>query len=236
MKVRVIGDVHGQLDRYAKLTRECNYSVAMGEMGFGEHITRLCTMYMDSMIDGDKHIIVPGNHDHYGMIDAFNTFLTTPGYGPFLDGPLSDVSAFYVRGAASIDKQYRTPGRDWFPEEELSERSLQDAVAYYSAIQPDIMIAHTVPQSLVSQLIPVGAPLLKFRTEHYLQKMLDVWRPKLWIFGHFHKTGMFKLENNLKTQFIGLGELATCDIDLGTMKAEVHPSLQSGWANGYEVR
>ena len=233
MKVRIIGDVHGQLKHYAQLTRECNYSVAMGEMGFGKHITQLVDMYCKDEIDGDNHIILPGNHDHYGCIEGLTTFLTRPGYGIFLDGPLSDVKAFHVRGAASIDKQYRTPGANWFPNEELSESSLQDAVKLYAAVEPDIVITHTAPQSLVPQLLEPGSTLFKFRTEHYLQEMLDIFRPKLWIFGHFHQTTVLKLENNLKTQFIGVGELATCDIDLDTMDIELCPSPVLGWKNGY---
>ena len=77
MKVRFIGDVHGHLNDYARLTRRSEYSIAMGEMGFGKHLSDLGEMYLNGAVDGENHIIVPGNHDHYGVIDSFKTFLTT---------------------------------------------------------------------------------------------------------------------------------------------------------------
>lgn len=238
MNVRIIGDVHGRLDSYVKLTRECKYSIAMGEMGFGKDVTRLASMYVDDTINGENHIIIPGNHDHYGVIDDIPTFLTNPGWGPLSphmpEGVFGNKKVFYVRGAISIDKAYRKLGINWFPEEELSECALLSALEFYRGYQPDIMITHTPPQNLVPQLIPPDGELFNFRTEHYLQEMLDIHRPKLWIFGHFHKTGVFPIPY-YNTKFIGVGELATCDIDLDTMDIEVCPSLPLGWKDGYKV-
>lgn len=231
MIVRFIGDVHGKLEQYAKLTETSNKSVCLGEMGFGECIQILAKMYTSGRINGDDHIIIPGNHDHYGVIDGYPTFLTNPGYG-ILDVPLDfineGVKVFYVRGAASIDKQYRRVGMDWFPEEELRRTVLDSARAFYNGFRPDLMVTHTCPDALTAQLIPDGATVFHFNTEVALQVMLDQWAPKIWIFGHMHRTGVYTVPG-CETKFIGLGELATCDLDLDTGDVEVCPAPVVGW-------
>jgi predicted phosphodiesterase len=225
--IRIIGDVHGKLELYRELCLAAKYSVCLGEMGFD--LRPMIDMYLDDL-DGDRHIIVPGNHDNYHMIRAITTFLDTPGYGMFDADFLTNVNAFYVRGAASIDKAFRTEGVSWWSEEELGMRALQDAIDFYSSLKPDIMVTHTAPDSIVApHLLRPDQPKYKFRTEQALQVMLENHAPKLWVFGHFHLTKTFQTAG---TTFVALGELATCDLDLDTLSFTLTGKDGYNWGDG----
>ena len=225
--VRIIGDVHGKLEEYRRLTTHSEYSVSLGEMGFD--LVPLVGMYCKDL-DGDKHIIVPGNHDNYNVIQGLTTFRVNPGYGKFLEGPLGDVNAYYVRGAASIDKAYRTEGRSWWPEEELSSTALLDAVEWYTACEPDIMITHTAPDFIVEEhLLTRGQTKYNFRTEQALESMHGFHAPKVWVFGHFHLTKTFKVKG---TTFVSLGELATCDLNVNDLSFKLNGKDGYDWEDG----
>jgi predicted phosphodiesterase len=57
MSITVIGDAHGQYDRYVKMARKRDYTVQIGDLGFKYGCLE--------NLDGEKHKVVGGNHDNY---------------------------------------------------------------------------------------------------------------------------------------------------------------------------
>ena len=96
---------------------------------------------------------------------------------------------FFVRGAWSIDFAYRTLGRDIWENEELTQDEFERAFQMYSETKPSIVVTHTCPQLLDDHLeFDFGnGCAVKTRTGVNLQRMFDIHKPKLWVFGHHHQ-------------------------------------------------
>ena len=126
-------------------------------------------------------------------------------------------------GARSIDWEQRIEGYTWWRDEHLSERDLRKAVSLYEANKPDIVITHDCPWSLQDEICDYvvrerpymshwGRPI-KYPTTLAMDKMLEIHRPKLWIFGHWHNSfatersgTVFRCLNILETMPLTLTE------------------------------
>lgn len=209
MILRVVGDVHGELDRYRKLVQDSEYSVALGEFGFS--YKKILNLFLTGL-DTERHFIVPGNHDlPIAMADMPNAFWH-PGFG-LLSCPTDTRTVFFVRGAKSVDKALRIEGRDWFREEELSYHVLKAAVEMYENIKPQVVLTHECPASIKPLVLPSHQVLDCDGTPEALQQMLEIHPPTIWVFGHYHKTRTI-LSDDMKTTFIALGECRAVDINL----------------------
>lgn len=189
-KVRLISDVHGKYDRLVPLLNfnQFDYIVQLGDLGYNLNIL--------SMFDSDKLLVCFGNHDSHDIRSFYPHFLPDFGYNT-----LGNFSFFHVSGAFSIDWQLRQKKyfsgewtQTWFPEEELSILELNEAVKLYSRHNPDIMLTHDAPRSIANIIgnkdflrnWGYNPDTFTTRTSEALQAMLDIHRPKLWVFGHFH--------------------------------------------------
>ena len=196
--LRVIGDVHGRYQRYIDLTRSCQNTICVGDVGFDYRPLE----YLDSR----HHRIVAGNHDNYRAMTQH--FLgdygeyEVPGFGKI----------FFARGGYSIDRSARQFGIDWFPEEEMSEGEMACAFSAYEKAKPDIVISHECPNQ-IKDMIPFFrnysfGPVPISRTSRLLDVMFDAHQPKEWIFGHYHCDWSATIRG---TRFTCLGILSTKD-------------------------
>lgn len=233
--LRVISDVHGHLKEYVDLVSEVEYSLQVGDMGFSYD-------YINQHLDPVKHRILGGNHDNYtkelcvcknGCEKCENRgyiftklsphFLSdygvwdVPGFGPI----------FYVRGAWSIDKDWRVNNVSWWEDEELTYAQCVNAIAKYEELKPKFVVTHTVPESIIPQ-IPFsrafGDDIHGSRTEKMLDNMYEIHQPETWIFGHWHTGWRKEIEHpktSKKTEFICLPELGSVDFLLTENKIEV---------------
>jgi predicted phosphodiesterase len=186
MSITVIGDVHGKYERYHRIisrTKDHPYTIQLGDFGFKYDTLK--------NVDHTKHVIIGGNHDNYDICGNYPHFLSD--YG----------------GAYSIDKQYRTIGIDWWENEEVKIEGFMKARELYRQIKPEIMITHDCPEQIAYQMIPVGGRIFQNNTTWALQELLNIHEPKLWIFGHWHKSRTIQYG---KTKFVCLDELETYDI------------------------
>ena len=203
MIVTIIGDVHGgnDLRRYSKLCKESPHpTIQVGDLSMN-------FSWLHHRIDTSQHFVLGGNHDCY-LGD--HSILNYPGYlgnHGLLNFPDS-TSLFFIRGAYSIDKKWRTPGFDWWPEEELSPSQMDLALADYDIAKPEVVITHTCPSSVTKEVAHPSTlkyydhPVtFKSQTSIALQAAFESHQPKLWIFGHFHKRVEFEVHG---TQFICL--------------------------------
>ena len=69
-------------------------------------------------------------------------------------------TAFFVRGGNSIDKKYRTPKFDWWPEEELSFAEGTKALELYESLKPEIVSYLDIPEGGIQDYEVFGSNLL----------------------------------------------------------------------------
>ena len=197
--VRLIGDSHGNLTPIRQAVSEGRRVIDMGDLGFAQSWRKADRM--------PNVYVLGGNHDDYLVAPSCNCYLGD--YGDLGARIPSATGVFFLRGALSIDRDLRIEGRDWWAAEELSEQEIQDAIAYYAAMQPRIVISHEAP--LVVNHILYGAELIGSRTATALWRMLQMHEPERWYFGHHH----VQWERQIgRTRFRGLAIDEAIDVDL----------------------
>ena len=128
--LRIIGDLHGAIDwtregqSYFDHIKESEYTVQIGDLGFEHPQIPDFHKKIDS-VDKTKHVAILGNHDDYNhrISNALGDFGTHS--IPLENGKFE---FFYIRGAYSPDKDFRTPGYTWWAEEQLSTAQGFEAV------------------------------------------------------------------------------------------------------------
>ena len=177
----IIGDIHGDINGLFDLADGLDGWIQIGDLGWG--FTR------DPIPEfPDNGKAIRGNHDCPVTAREHPSYLGD--YG------LTEDGIWYVSGAATpmFDRVRRTPGRDWWPDEELGYEELQQMLAAYEQAKPDIVVTHDAPYMLYRGLL--GATAIKYpghvgdpdhnRTAQAFDEMFSIHRPKLWYFGHWH--------------------------------------------------
>jgi hypothetical protein len=85
-------------------------------------------------------------------------------------------TVLFMGGAESMDKHVRTPGRDWFPEESIS----QEDIYSLPDTKIDTVISHTCPMEF-TMLATEREP-----SRVALSEVLRKYKPSRWFFGHWH--------------------------------------------------
>lgn len=196
-KLRIIGDVHGHSDQYVRLCKKASYTLQLGDNNFDYS-------YM-SQLNPNYHKFFGGNHDNYDKIN--NQLHCLGDFGIYHIKDFCDI--FFVRGGYSIDKWHRTEGKSWWRDEELCYRQAEKALRLYQDMKPTFVVSHECPLDILSEVIYPGKKI-KTKTNQLLNEMLSFHRPKMWIFGHYHKSWNKLVDC---TRFICLNELETLDFD-----------------------
>jgi len=209
MKVRVYGDLHGDfsfLDKTIKSLDGLGIDEVWiaGDFGYGFPGT------FDQPIETPKIRIrfIRGNHDNPNIRIYFDW--DHKGFFYIPDGMIHHDTLF-IGGAWSIDWQQRTPGMNWWDQEQLSMGEMdmieEKVRRYEGAI--NTVITHEAPYELYKHLHPMHA--FPNRTAEFLEHLrknvlVGPKKPSLWLFGHHHK----RLNVNVDgTQFICLHVMQT---------------------------
>ena len=185
--IRIIGDCHGNLTHrkkgrsYKNLIQKIPYSVQLGDLSLDYSGLK--------NIDAVQHRVIAGNHDNYDQLTPH--FLGDFGFHAF-PLPEGEFRFFFIRGAYSIDKAMRIPGRSWWHNEELDWEQGYKLIPIFQSEKPEIVLSHDCPQEVFMHLIydaPYKMPgnYSTSRTSALLQNCFEAHKPKLWIFGHHHK-------------------------------------------------
>lgn len=185
MKI-IIGDVHGNV-KYYKYLIESLFpimwksneieTIQLGDFGFKYSFDTFEKDIFDKN-EPKKNMISFGNHDYY----------------PYLNKPYScgnwsfeendGYNLMTIRGAKSIDKGVRTEGVDWFDNEEMSYKELDELLDIWADLRPDVVVSHDIPQFVQQKIFHFADQSI---TRNYLQMMFEIHQPKLWLFGHYHQ-------------------------------------------------
>jgi len=210
MQVRIIGDVHGKFGRYRDIIREVPFSIQVGDMGVGfmgfrgGELKSLTNPPFDSMSAG-RHLFIRGNHDNPDVCRRHKYWIPD---GTVLEG------IYCLGGAVSIDRQWRTEGLDWWPDEECSYAELEHMIDDYIAIKPEVVLTHECPDSIAGEILAAfrkGRIEDGSRTRVALDRMFAAHQPREWYFGHWHESMSFERSG---TKFRCLAELEHVDVNL----------------------
>ena len=221
--LRIIGDVHGQIDPenlftrngrpYLDLISAAAYSIQVGDMGDRETYELLI-----ANVDANRHRFFPGNHDCYDWQPPHSL-------GDFGAVCWGGVDFFFIRGAASTDKEKllrvgREVGRTlWYAQEELTEKQMLAAEQAYLQARPKIVLSHDGPTDIARfawqharRSTPPNpeAVFRASRTSDFLMRLIEQHAPRLWLFGHHHYDWRYREH---ETVFVCVGELSYVDID-----------------------
>lgn len=211
----VIGDVHGKFEAYLRIVKYADgETFQLGDMGvgFGTPLPFLPS----------KDTFIRGNHDNPAACQAHPNYA-----GEY--GRLADMDMFYMGGAFSIDGEMRQrmmktgSRRIWWPDEELGQNRLDDAISLYKQVEPNLVITHDCPTQITKTMLGPMAISAEFRKKQFgdnrpdfgsrtgeaLQKMFEYNPPSLWVFGHYH----MKWDQVVNgTRFVCLPELGVLSI------------------------
>ena len=191
-KLAVVGDVHGQIERYLWTVLPYKQSIQVGDMGVGLTVADLPEL--------EGHRFINGNHDNPKKCSQHSNWIP---YGAVES--INDQEWFFMGGAMSIDRDFRVPGVSWWPEEELNYQQLNRMISIYEGAKPDVVVTHDCPDSIAQELFDFSLDhCLKSQTRQALDTMLEIHRPSRWIFGHWHESRCVEIKG---TEFICLDEL-----------------------------
>lgn len=173
-------------------------SLQVGDMGlFDEEDAAVLPAMPD-------HRFIRGNHDNPPLCRGHPNYLTDWGWFP-------EQEMFVLAGGYSIDAASRIAGEDWWPDEELDEPVLREAVERFAAIRPRLMVSHECPTVIKRMIVESPMKLsVTSRTERTLQRMWEAHKPEVWIFGHQH---MFVQRTVEGTRFVCLNEMIRAPIE-----------------------
>ena len=187
MKILVLGDIHNEFGRLNDILhkKRPDLIISCGDFGYwpkwvgGDKIERINT-------HGAKLLFCDGNHeDHWSLRDrkqdelAPNIIYMPRGSTYELD---DGRTILFMGGAHSIDKNLRTVGWDWFPEEIITQKDMQNLPEK----KIDIFITHTCPEELVDDMIKYYPEKRGEPSNTALSQLWKIYKPKLWIFAHWH--------------------------------------------------
>jgi Icc-related predicted phosphoesterase len=202
-KITFIGDVHGKVHEYKKITDKCEFSICVGDFGFQPEWGWF-RKYIQQK-EHRCHVVNMGNHDYIPYVNVDGSC----GNHSVLN--FNGSAIFTVRGADSIDKHLRIEGLDWFANEELNYQEQLEAFDEYVKVKPEIVVSHDCPQSVMEKIFKIGWSYGKSQTRTMLHMMFQEHQPKLWVFGHHHQSKDVQING---TRFVCLNELETMTLEL----------------------
>jgi len=185
-KILVVGDIHGKWNLLNDLIikEKPNKIIQCGDFGFWPKIGNFSKIknYNTEIYFCD------GNHeDHNELKNLKNNEIKKNIFymprGSVLE-LIEGRKILFIGGSNSTDKNVRMPYIDWFLEETISYKDL-DKINFND--RPDIIISHTCPNEFMEYLELSNSYDDNDCSRKALSYVLEIFKPKLWIFGHFHK-------------------------------------------------
>ena len=184
MKIAIVGDVHMHFKGLAYIVRTHSPDVILqcGDFGYWPKDNNYNIDYCKN--GQTKIYFCDGNHEDHESLRSLTNNEIHPNIfyqprGSILK--LGDYNILFMGGAHSVDKAQRTPGYDWFPEENISERDLYNI----PDDRIDVFISHTSPVEFDFEKYSITEKK-NDGNRKYLSCILDTYKPKLWYFGHWH--------------------------------------------------
>ncbi|MDD2620936.1 MAG: metallophosphoesterase, partial [Syntrophomonadaceae bacterium] len=216
------GDTHGELDirklnttnfpEQYSMTKE-DYVAIMGDFGLAWNDGKEDLYWRKWLADRNfTTLFIDGNHENFDLLKRYEVVEWQGGKVHFINdsiihlmrGQVYEIDGktiFTMGGGSSIDKQFRKPGKSWWPEElptyEEYEEALRNLEKYNWSV--DYVFSHTISNNMMKFMCYE-------KEESELNTFFDLIEEKLkfkhWFFGHFHADEQVK--DNYRLLFIDI--------------------------------
>lgn len=205
--VTFFGDWHGAhryttkaLYRMRNDNRLSDALVHVGDFGFSRH-GRYENMVDEILKNLDREmIVVPGNHEDYDWLETLpyddrgfqvvgeRLFVAPRGHRWVWGG----VTFGALGGAYSVDRRFRSKGRSWWPQEEITREDFEKTVAGGPL---DVLVSHEAPWVPPARSDGEKLPFTLSRSEErqskkgrdFVARAVVETAPKLHVHGHWHR-------------------------------------------------
>lgn len=203
--VFLTGDTHGQAD-FEKMTRFAQEHPDITRNDYVIIAGDLMAIWSADTLESELKpycdlpytvLFIDGNHENFDILNAYPVEMwkggkvhkIKPNIIHLMRGQVFEidgVTVFTLGGAASIDKEVRTEGLDWWRQEQPTELELAEGIKNLGRYgnKVDYIVTHTCcaralkyPPLDVMQVFPANS---------LLSKLDGVVRYKHWYFGHYH--------------------------------------------------
>ncbi len=207
----VTGDTHGdQVLWDACINNSLNDGdtiIVLGDFGFGFFDGRYWSeeMFYDYLAEQKYTVLfIDGNHENFDKLNTYPVGQWNGGRVQFIRknvihlmrGEIYDVDGrkiFCLGGGYSLDRDYRVPGRSWWPQEMPDDREYKNATEKLEAsdFKVDYVLTHTAPADTVEYMARLNLGIKntvveEFPLTGYLQWVVEKVSYGKWYFGHFH--------------------------------------------------
>lgn len=229
-KVFIIGDIHGNWPLLNQKTKQLieKYPdekidlISVGDFGYWPRFNNedYSLKKIETYNNQLKIYFCPGNHEDWWALkeldDNIGSFIPKVHkniyYCSFGATKTFNGKRFlFCGGAESVDKNYRTLGLDWFPEETINEK---DMTYLPENKKIHVIISHTSPNEVNYQLNRHLDKKIIYNNDpsaKYLNFIYSKYRPLKWYFGHWHISAQF---HDRDTEFVCLNQIDSDKLNL----------------------
>ena len=202
MRLLLGGDTHADFYRLEDLFMiqdgmECDELIILGDFGWWPYSTYAREKFLDKIdrpvtfIDGNHEYHRDLPHDAENLVQVHhNVFYWPRGLVRNING----AAVLGIGGAASIDRDSRTPEIDWFPNETATYAQIARCLEHKSV---DVVLAHDFPVEFDLRLSENNSfsslakrPHIAASIDKNRSNMSTIWKalePEIWAAGHYHK-------------------------------------------------
>lgn len=225
-EVTFAADWHGQTGHALGIIRNSPNRVIyqLGDFGLwpGTHGVKYLTKLEKALRESDKYLLVTlGNHEDYNRLKRWTPnelgFLTTKTYPHIWVIPRGHIWTQYIYrfaslgGAASVDKDWRTPNVSWWEQEAITEADIINLENnWVLGGDVDFMLTHEVPEGVdlgehYAFHVPDHIQRYADEQRYMIRIGTDIVKPKILLHGHWHKYMRWRLNTDgYYTEGIGL--------------------------------
>lgn len=192
MNIIVMGDIHGNWNALNKVVEEKRPDIILqcGDFGWWPKFHGQKWNQYGINNGNTKIYFCPGNHEDWKNLNRKwsgekNEVMSNIFYmkrGAVLTLP-DKRNVLFMGGANSVDRHLRLEGWDWFREELITQKDLDNLPDTHI----DIVISHTAPKKF-----DINIPYCEDKERDPCRFALDIvfekYNPSLWYFGHWHDT------------------------------------------------
>lgn len=185
---RIIGDIHGMVNDYRAyaIGNFDGPTIQVGDFGIGFGQSDYWHESIDDYNMAGNRRFIRGNHDNPFVCKDMKSWIP--------DGTI-EGDVMFIGGAWSIDNpcappgwRRRTPGYDWWPEEENSDEEFERMYEEYKRVKPRVMITHDCPQKISYEMFWgsgfLKGPVYPNRTGEWFDRFFEAHQPEF----HFFRT------------------------------------------------
>jgi predicted phosphodiesterase len=203
MKILFLGDVHGEwaamnivIAKAITKHPDITHIIQVGDFGMGwkgKEDRRYFKWIKKFHVDVPDHLPIhwcDGNHDRHDLLARDgNTGSSLENQGKIIYQPrgsvleIEEFSILFFGGASSIDRDRRTEGKDWWPEECIQYGQIQKALEYDGKI--DAIVSHDHPASVPYSYKRYNS-ICGQGDRTALEALKNKFNPEYWFFGHHH--------------------------------------------------